>query len=326
MVDGATRRDSVRDAQCDHSRHRGRTVIGRRGFLALAALSTVSACSIGDDAVTVRLGSGRVGGLSHTFARLLADAAAEAGTVRIDPVITAGSCTNLDLLGRGEIDAALALSDSARESRTRALAIGRLHECYLHLAVPAESPIHRVEDLRGARVDLGALGSGAEISAERVVRAAGLDPTADLQVSHRQLSDAVSALYAGEVDAIMWGAGVPTPGPDIPRRLRLIDLGGLVTVMRERFEFDYHRVTIPADSYPGSPAVSTVGVPNLLLAKPDLAHSAVSAITELLLQRADGLAPTRTVGFQFLNRRWLVGTDAIPIHPASVDVYRAWHG
>lgn len=307
-------------------RHRDPTMIGRRGFLALAALATASACSAGDSTVTVRLGAGQAGGLFHTFAHLLADVAAEAGTVRIAPVATAGSRMNIDLLARGDIDAALALADSARECGTRALAIGRLYECYLQLAVPAESPIHRIEDLRGARVDLGVVGSGAAMTAERAVIAAGLDPAADLMVSHRPLSDATAALCAGAVDAIMWSAGIPTPGPDIPRRLRLINLGELATVMRERFEFDYHQVTIPANAYPDSPAAHTVGVPNLLLASPGLAHPAVRAITELLLRHGNRLVPEHTVGFQFLNRQWLTGTDDIPIHPGAVDVYRAWHG
>lgn len=303
----------------------GATMINRRDlFVVVAAVATVSSCGVGRNPVTIRLGSGRVNGLFHEIAQLFAAVAAESGTVHVDPVVTAGSQMNLDLLARGEIDAALALADSVYESQTRPLAIGRLYEVYLQMAVLADSAIQQVGDLRGKRVDLGVVGSGAAMTAERVLRAAGLDPTVDVVAGPRQLAGAVEALHSGEADAILWGGGVPTPGLDIPRRIRLIDLGEFPQMMREQFGYHYDRVVIHQNAYPGGPAVSTVGIPNLLLVAPTIAHSAVVAITELLLRYPDSLVPEHAKGFQFLDRRWLVGTRDVPLHPAAADLYRSW--
>lgn len=301
-----------------------RAMISRRNLFALMAASAVSGC--GGDPESVRLGSARVGGLFHEIAQLLSTVAAEAGTVRINPVVTAGSRMNLDMLARGELDVALTLADAAHAMRTDALAIGRLYEAYLYLAVRPDNPIQGVEDLRGLRVDLGVAGSGAAMTAERLLITAGLDPDADVMVSHRQLLDAAPALYAGEVDAIIWGGGVPTSGVDIPRRMRVIDVDHWATPMRERFGFAYDQLVIPENAYPNSPAVRTIGVANLLLASPRATHSAVSAITELLLRYADRVVPRQALGVHFLDRRWLVGTGDCPMHPAAIETLRDWHG
>lgn len=301
-------------------------LVRRRMFLGLAAALTVPGCGGGGHLASVRLGSGRAGGWFHEFAHLLSGAAARTGTVRIEPIATDGSRANLDLLARGEVDAALALADTAAVTGTSARAIGRLYETYIQLAVSADSPIRRVGDLRGARIDLGVEGSGAAVTAERLLRTAGLDPARDLTTGNHELSDAVAMLHAGTVDAIVWGGGIPTPGPDIPARARLIDLGDVVPALRQRFGYDYDRVAIPADAYPGSTGLTTIGVPNLLLAGPGLPDAAVASITGLLVHSADGLMPAQALGFHFLDRRWLVGTGNVPLHPAAAARYRDEHG
>ncbi|MFD6464108.1 TAXI family TRAP transporter solute-binding subunit, partial [Streptomyces roseolus] len=164
-------------------------MLNRRGFLGLAAAGVaagVTGCGVSSGAGTVRLGSGEPGGFYNAFARLLADVADEAGTVRIDPIDTYGSRTNLTMLVRGEVDAALALVDSI-EGGEQVLALGRVYENYLQLAVRADSPIQEVGDLRGKRVNLGAVGSGAALTGERMLWAAGFDPGADVTIEHRGL-------------------------------------------------------------------------------------------------------------------------------------------
>jgi TRAP transporter TAXI family solute receptor len=301
-------------------------MIRRRKFLALAAFGVVAGvagCS--SEAAVVRLASGEVGGFYHAFARLLAAVAAESGGMRIEPVITSGSQENLTRLAAGEVDAALALSDSLGEW-DRVLALGRVYENYLQLAVRPDGPIHRVADLRGNRVNLGAAGSGAALTGERMLWAAGLDPAVDVVTAHRPLLDAVAALDGGEIDALLWAGGVPTGVLEVPERMRLVDLSELAAPMRERFGYLYDRVEIPADAYPGGPAVRTIGVANLLLAAPSLPNAAAEAIVELLVSHADALVPAEAAGTQFLDTRSLIGTGSVPLHPGAAAVYRSRHG
>jgi TRAP transporter TAXI family solute receptor len=302
-------------------------VITRRKFLALTGLGIAAGASgCGRDMAQVRLGSGEVGGFYHAFARLLADVAAEEGTVRIEPVTTTGSQENLAMLTSGRVDAALALADSVQGEREPILALGRVYENYLQLAVRAYGPIQRVTDLRGARVNLGAAGSGAAVTGERLLWAAGMNPGADVYISHRPLRDAVAGVESGELDALLWAGGVPTDVLDVPQRLRLIELGELAAPMRERFGHLYDLVEIPADAYDGGGAIRTIGVANLLLAAPAMSEATAGAIVDLLVSRADALVPAEAAGTQFLDTRSLIGTDSVPLHPGAAAVYRRRHG
>ncbi|MEU4342674.1 TAXI family TRAP transporter solute-binding subunit [Nocardia sp. NPDC023852] len=334
--------------------------IGRRGFLALAVAAGVAGCGPRGAGVTVRLASGEVGGFYHAFAGLLGAAAAKDGGVRIERVTTAGSQANLALLARGEVDAALALSDSVGDGADRVVhpspdhhpsssrsatlahpspdhhpsssrsatlsALGRVYENYLQLVVRSDSPIGAVADLRGARVSLGAEGSGAALTGERILRVAGLDPAADVAISHRPLPEAVTALGDGDVDALLWAGGVPTALLEVPSRMRLVDMGELAAPMRERFGPVYDRVAIPTDAYPGGVAVHTIGVANLLLATAAMPNRVAASVAELLVWQADSLVPTEAAGTQFLDGRSLISTGSIPLHPGAAEVYRRWHG
>ncbi|WP_147135011.1 TAXI family TRAP transporter solute-binding subunit [Nocardia ninae] len=302
--------------------------MGRRGFLALTGVAAVGIAGCGPSAggPVVRLASGEVGGFYYAFAGLLAAAAAQEGDVRIERVTTSGSQENLAMLARGQVDAALALSDSVGDTTDRVLALGRVYENYLQLVVRSDSVIGSVAQLRGARVNLGADGSGAALTGDRILRVAGLNPEGDVQVSHRPLRTAMAELAAGEVDALLWAGGVPTSVLEIPARMRLVDMGDLAVPMRERFGPVYDRVEIPADAYPGGVAVHTIGVANLLLAAASMPEDVAASIVELLVYQADSLVPTEAAGTQFLDGRSLIGTAPIPLHPGAADVYRRWHG
>ncbi|WP_280263667.1 TAXI family TRAP transporter solute-binding subunit [Nocardia wallacei] len=295
------------------------------GTLATAALA--AGCGEGGPP-TVRLAAGEVGGFYHAFATQLAATAADAGTVHIEPVTTSGSFANLAMLDRGDADAALALADSieADPGTDRLFALGRVYENYIQLVVRASSALRTASDLRGHRVSLGAPGSGATFTGERLLRAAGLDPDIDVRVTHLPLRGAVTTLTDGVIDALLWAGGVPTPSFDIPRTLRLIDLGDLAQPMRDRFGYLYDRVVIPADAYPGTPAVRTIGVANLLVTTRTLPDDAAAALTELLITRADRLVPSEAAGTQFLDARSLIGTDGVALHPGAATVYRRHHG
>ncbi|MEV0857071.1 TAXI family TRAP transporter solute-binding subunit [Nocardia fluminea] len=305
----------------------GGSPVSRRRMLALTALVSAGLAGCGtNDRATVRLASGEDGGFYYAFARLLAAAAADTGSLRIEPVETAGSQQNLRMVADGEVETALALADSASDFGGRVVALGRVYENYLQLAVRTDGPIDEVADLRGRRVNLGAAGSGAAVTGQRLLTTAGLDPTADVVVEHRPLREAARRLTDGAIDALLWAGGVPTAALAVPEPLRLIDLGALAAPMRERYGPVYDRVAIPADAYPGSPAVHTIGVANLLLAAANLPDETAAAIVDLLVRHADALVPAEAAGTQFLDGRFLIGTGNVPLHPGAAEVYRRWHG
>ncbi|WP_280402872.1 TAXI family TRAP transporter solute-binding subunit [Nocardia carnea] len=293
--------------------------------------AAIIACTATERADTepapIRLGSGLPGDLFHDFGTALAVGAKRFPVLRLRDISTTGSATNLELVARGALDAALTLADTAAAVGTRALAVGRLYESYLHLAVRADSEIRRLADLHDARVNVGVLGSGAAVTAERMLRSAGLEPGTDFRVDRRPLTEALAALRSGRVDAIIWGDGIPTRRIDsTPPALRMLDLGEQVQPMRDRFGYPYDRVPVPGNTYPGVPGFETIGSPVLLLVAPQVSDRTVRDLAELLLHDSHTLVPEHVRGFQFLDRRWLVETGSIPLHPAAAAYYRSQHG
>ncbi|TYQ10739.1 UNVERIFIED_ORG: hypothetical protein L601_002100000650 [Gordonia westfalica J30] len=302
-----------------------RTVL--RGCSGLGALLLLSAC--GDERGSpVRLEAGETGGFFWEFAGLLAAAADRSGAPPIRPLRSNGSAENLDALSAGSAELALSLRDAAVERADPQLtALGCVYENYFQVAVRADSGIATVADLRGRVVSVGAPGSGAAELSQRVLVAAGLGPERDIRPVRQTMREARAALAAGEVDAVMWAGGLPTPAfadPQVP--IALLDLGGIVPALRQRHGLAYEPVRIPADIYGRHPAVTTVGVANLLLARRDVPDATAAAVVDLLLDESAQLVPAQAIGSQFLDAQSLIVTGPIPLHPGAAAEYRRRHG
>ncbi|WP_232717226.1 TAXI family TRAP transporter solute-binding subunit [Gordonia metallireducens] len=293
----------------------------------LGALLLLSACGT-ERGAPVRLAAGETGGFFWEFAGLLAAAADRSGAPPIRPRQSNGSAENLDALSQGSAELALSLRDAAVERADPQLtALGCVYENYFQVAVRDDSGIASVADLRGRVVSVGAPGSGAAELSERVLVAAGLGPERDIRPVRQTMREARAALATGEVDAVMWAGGLPTPAfadPQVP--IALLDLGGIVPALRQRHGLAYEPVRIPADIYGRHPAVTTVGVANLLLARRDVPDATAAAVVDLLLDQSAQLVPAQAIGSQFLDAQSLIVTGPIPLHPGAAAEYRRRHG
>ena len=296
------------------------------GLLALSA-AFVGACT-SDPPMQLRLAAGEVGGFFWEFAGLLSDAAAETDVAEVVPLTTAGSVDNLEALGSRQAELALTLMDAAYSHPSAELtAVGCVYENYFQVAVRADSAIESMDDLRGRNVSIGAPGSGATEVSQRVLRAAGLAEGGAVEQVQLPMSSAADALSSNEVDAVMWAGGLPTPAFARPRAaIRLLDLGTVVADLRREFGTAYEAVRVPANVYGEHPEVTTVGIPNLLLAHPDVPDLVVAALVSVLLDQSSDLVPGQAIGSQFLDARSLVMTGGIPLHPGAEQEYRRRHG
>ncbi|TFI42573.1 TAXI family TRAP transporter solute-binding subunit [Rhodococcus sp. 1R11] len=298
----------------------------RAGVVSLTAV-VMGACA-SDPPMQLHLAAGEVGGFFWEFSGLLSDAAAGLSEVEVVPLTTSGSLDNLDALISGRAELAMTLIDAAySHPSTDLAAVGCVYENYFQVAVRADSTIVAASDLRGRRVSTGAPGSGATVLSHRILDAAGVsgpDAVREVQLS---MKAAATALSDNEIDAVMWAGGLPTPAFADPRaEIRLLDLGSLVPNLRRAFGTAYEAVPVPANVYGSHPEVTTVGIPNLLLAHPDVPNRVVAALVSVLLDRSSALVPGQAIGSQFLDARSLVMTGGIPLHPGAEEEYRARHG
>jgi uncharacterized protein len=248
-------------------------------------------------------------------------------------ISTAASVENLRLVAGGRADVAFALADSAAlafegkppfTTRAPVVALAQLYENYTHLVVAADGPIHRLGDLRGRVVSIGASGSGTELIATRLLTAAGVDPDNGIRTRRLQVEDSAAAMRDGRIDAFFFSGGLPTgaiAGLARAMRIRLIDLGDYVERLRKRYQAFYEERSIPASTYELAGPVRTVGVPNYLVVGASMPVDRAYELTRMLFTQRDALAVAHPEALH-LNRRAAISTYPLPLHPGAIRYYR----
>jgi uncharacterized protein len=307
--------------------------VSRRSFLAAAAAAVGGAVAGGaagcaggrDEPGRLRLATGPAGGpyemLGDRFAAELRRVGFEVSVVR-----TTASVRNLEMLGDGRADLGLALADSAdqavRVHGRPVAALARMYLNYVHLVVRAGSGVLAATELAGRPISIGAVGSGTAVTAERVLGAAGL---ASARLLRLGLDESVRALRDGRVEAFFWSGGVPTPALARLGDIRLVPLDLLVPVLRRMYGPLYEHATVPDGVYGGARPVATVGTASYLVCRAGLDPDLARTVTETLFASRDRLQAPDAPGGR-LDRRYAIGTGAVPLHPGAVAYYRSVYG
>ena len=245
---------------------------------------------------------------------------------RVREIQTGASVDNLHLLAGGGTDLAFASLDAVVEGLASGqpadtTAISRLYDSWMHLVVPTASPLRSFTDLDGRPVASGAAGSGTRFTANRLVDLAGIRP----HLVDADQTDSAALLAAGRVAAMLSLTGVPTPAiTDLARRtaIRLIPLEQYAAALADRYGDSYTPAVLPSSAYPGVAATGTLTVPNLLLARPDLADDVVERIAAALFAERARIA----VGHLEANRinvRSGISTGPVRLHPGALNYFRS---
>ncbi|WP_433479333.1 TAXI family TRAP transporter solute-binding subunit [Spirillospora sp. CA-142024] len=304
----------------------------RRAFLLLAAgvPAVAAGCSRGPEPrVRLRLATGEAGGAYEVLGQRFAGELRRRG-LAAQVLRTAASVENLAMLAEGRAELGFALADSAdravRAGHPKVAALARMYMNYVHLVVPAGSPVGAVSDLAGRRVSIGAALSGTAVTAERVLAAARL--TAPARTVTLGLDASTKALRDGDVAAFFWSGGVPTPALDAFARttpVRLLALDALVAPLRRAYGPVYEDAAVPAGEYGRGVPVATVGTPSYLVCRASLSGDVAFAVTRILFASRDRLEAPDAPGGR-LDRRYAIGTGAVPLHPGAVRYYRSTYG
>ena len=127
--------------------------------------------------------------------------------------------------------------------------------------------IKTIAGLKGKRVAVGAMGSGAEANARQILAAYGITYD-DIDEQFLSFSEAASALKDGNVDAAFVTAGYPTAAvQDIAsqNKVRLISMeSDKIDELIKKYPF-YTKSTVPAGTYGMAAPVETVSVMAILV-------------------------------------------------------------
>ncbi|MDK3258866.1 TAXI family TRAP transporter solute-binding subunit [Blastococcus capsensis] len=215
---------------------------------------------------------------------------------------TNASVDNMQLLDTNQAQMALALgdvvSDAANGENTFSEALdicslGNTYNNFVHFFTTADTGITSIEDLAGKRVSPGAVGSASEVTADRIMEAAGIDPQADIERVQLGVAETVAAIQDGTVDAGAWSGGLPTGAiVDLASTsdLVLIPTGEYAEPLSEEYGDYYFAEEIPAGTYEGQEeAVPNVVSPNILVVRTDMDEALQEAITRTIFENEEQL-------------------------------------
>jgi uncharacterized protein len=207
-----------------------------------------------------------------------------------------------------------------------AASLAVLYSNYTHLVTLADSQVATAGDLRGKTVSTGSAGSGTEVIAFRVLRAAGLDPDTDVSRQALGASESADALKDGKIAAFFWSGGLPTGAVlDLSHTsgitIRLIATADLLPALQQQYGDLYFPLEIPAGAYPGvSAAVPVVGVANVLVVNRSMPEGLAYDITRVLFEKQAELAAIHPEARNLSLASAVSGSPA-PFHPGAVRFF-----
>jgi TRAP transporter TAXI family solute receptor len=258
--------------------------------------------------------------------------------VRASAEVTAASVDNLKLIRDEKADLAFTLADTLADALSGrgpfagggpvpAAAIAVLYSNYTQIVTRTSSGISSVGDLRGKVVSTGSPGSGTEVIAFRLLKAAGMDPDRDLTRQGLGASESADALKDGKIDAFFWSGGLPSAAvQDLSHTsgitIRLLPSAELVPVLQREFGALYFRVEVPAGAYPGiSEPIPVVGVSNVLVVNRSMPDQLAYDITRVLFEHQPELAAIHPEA-RHLSLKTAVAGSPAPLHPGAERFYR----
>ena len=252
---------------------------------------------------TLTFATGGTGGVYYPYGGGIANLLSselEGTTVTVQE--TNASVDNMQLLASGQAQLAFALGDvvsdavNGENTFTEPLpvcSLGNIYNNYTHVFTTAETGITTIEDLRGKRVSPGAVGSASEVTADRIMQAAGIDPQADIERAQLGVAETVAAIQDGTVDAGFWSGGLPTGAiVDLASTddLVLIPTGEYADEMAAEYGDYYFALDIPAATYEGQEEASPQIVsPNILVVRDDMDEQLQEDITRTIFENQEQL-------------------------------------
>lgn len=307
-------------------------------------LAVIVALFIGQGAMAQQmplftLGAGDVSGGYYSAAWAICDVVnrQQKGTMRCSPDPTSGSVYNIDALRRGELDFALVQSDLQAEAFSgtgRFLDDGPMPEMRsvmglypetMTILVRADLGVTDIQNLKGARVDLGHPSSGRRATIDRMFSSLGISEGDFSDISELPVGIAVDALCNSTIDATFLIVG--HPNESVARAIRDCDARILALTPDQIAKVigggkDLTVTSIPLGAYTeGALQVPSFSVTATLVARADTPQRMVEAVV------ADTLAELQPLG---RRAPVLAGLDPVlmqsrgltaPLHPGAETAF-----
>lgn len=305
-----------------------------RLFAAAAALAASTAALAGSTFINILTGG--TSGVYYPLGAALAQLYGQnIDGARTSVQATKASVENLNLLQAGRGELAFALGDSVADAWNGVAAagfrtplkdlraIGAAYSNYIQLVASAKAGINTLADLKGKRISVGAPGSGSELNARAILKAAGLS-YADLgKVEFLPYADSVELIGSGQLDATLQSSGLGMAAiRELAARMPVTFVAIPAEVVERIGSPAYQAAAIPAGTYAGQrEAVPTVAIANILVTHAKVSEALAYQMTRLIFDNLaaldDAHAAARGITLESAARNL-----PIPLHPGAARFYR----
>lgn len=318
---------------------------------ALAALSVAAASGAGAQSF-FRIVSGSAGGNYFPMAGILANAISnppgsrpceKGGPCGVPGLIAIaqsanGSVANVNAIQSGTAESGLAQSDVAywgyhgtgvfegKPKLDKLRFLASLYPEHIHVVLPKNSKVQRLEELEGKRIGVGLPASGAQVGALLILNAVGLEKNENFQAEELNTQQSAERIQDGQLDAFLTVTGAPSSGiaqlASIAG-LRLLSIPDEVQKkVIEQAPF-YFSSPIPAGTYEGQDYdVSTLAVGAQWLVSADQPEDLVYGITKALWSDTTKKLLRHHAKGKDVTLETALGGRGIPLHPGAERYYR----
>jgi hypothetical protein len=306
-------------------------------------LLSLAACKPGNNGKTrLSIATGGTGGVFYQYGGGIAKVIGEhIPNVEATAEVTGASVDNLKFIRDRNADIAFTTADTLadgingtgafKDSKLPIRTLAVLYKNYTHVVTLATGPIKTMTDLKGHVVSTGSPGSGAEVTAFRVLHAYGIDPEKDIQRQRLGAIESADALKDGKIDAFFWSGGLPTGaivdlGLTSGITIRLLSNDAVLESLQNTFgESLYVRGIVPKSVYPDLDAdVGVVSIPTSLVVHADMDENLVYEITKTLFEHRDELIAIHPEA-KNLSLETAVKKAPAPFHPGAIRYYKEQH-
>ncbi|MFY9989451.1 MAG: TAXI family TRAP transporter solute-binding subunit [Rhodoplanes sp.] len=305
------------------------SAIAGAALIASAALAQQQAISIG---------TGGTGGVYYPMGGAIANALSKyLPGVQATAEVTGASVDNLKLIGSGQSEVGFTMADTALEAvkgvdkfkgnKVDARTLLVLYPNRMHVVTTEGSGIEKMTDLKGKRVSTGSPGSGTEVTAFRLIEAAGLDRDKDMKRERLSVAESVNAIKDGKIDAFFWVGGLPTAavtdlGATPGVKIKMIDQADLVEKMNAKHGQLYVTDVILAGTYPGQDKDNKIAVVwNLLVASDKMPDQMAYDIVKTIFEHKPDLVAVHREANSIDLKNQTNANSSIPWHPGALKYF-----
>lgn len=313
-------------------------------FILVGVLSFSTAVGAQTKTTRLSIATGGTGGVFYVVGGAIAASLSKyLPGVESTAEVTAASVDNCKLIMARKADLAFSLADTAYDAYAgleRFKATGKVPLRALAVLYPAVSQIisiegtgiDKVKDLKGKRVSTGAPGSGAEVTAMKILEALELDPNKDIRRERLSVAESAGAVKDRKIDAFFWGGGIPTAAvldlastPGI--KIKVVAHDDLLEKINKKYGPTYYRLIIPKETYPGmTQPVPVIATANILLCHENLDEKVAYGIVKTIIEHRQDLIVVHKEADKITLENAVIGSP-VPYHPGAIQYYtdkKAW--